>query len=132
MCIFCKIINGELPSFKIYEDEYTLAFLDISMDLDGHTLVIPKKHVTNVLDCDKETLTHVMNTVKLVSNHYVDNCGYDGVNILNASGEGAQQSVFHLHFHILPRRFNDEEDGFPHLTGAKKEITEMHSLLKIK
>lgn len=132
MCVFCKIINGEIPSFKIYEDEYTLAFLDISKDIDGHTLVIPKKHVTNVLDCDGETLAHIMNAVKLVSNHYVDNCGYDGVNILNASGEGAQQSVFHLHFHILPRRFNDGEDGFPHLTGAKKELEEMHKILKVK
>ena len=131
MCVFCKIINGELPSFKIYEDEYTCAFLDISKDMDGHTLVVPKKHVENVLDCDSETLAHVMDTVKLVSNHYVNNCGYEGVNILNASGEAAQQSVFHLHFHILPRKKVDGEDAFPKLSGAKKELEELHKLLKI-
>ena len=100
-CIFCKIVKGESPCYKVYEDEFTLAFLDISKDVYGHTLVIPKKHVENVLDCDNETLNHVINTVKKVSNHYVDNCGFKGVNILNASGVEAQQSVFHLHFHII-------------------------------
>ena len=100
MCLFCKIINKEIPSYKIYEDEYTYAFLDIAKDIDGHTLVIPKKHVTNVLDCDNQTLSHVMESVKKVANHYVE-LGYDGVNIMNASGEAAEQSVFHLHFHIL-------------------------------
>ena len=70
-CIFCKIINKEIPSYKIYEDEYTYAFLDIAKDVDGHTLVIPKKHVTNVLDCDEVTLSHVMNTVKKLCNHYL-------------------------------------------------------------
>jgi histidine triad (HIT) family protein len=101
MCIFCKIIKGEIPSYKIYEDEYTYAFLDIAKDVDGHTLVIPKKHVENVLDCDNETLRHVIDTAKLISNYYVNECGYDGVNILNANDASAQQSVFHLHFHII-------------------------------
>ena len=68
-CIFCKIIKGEIPSFKIYEDEHTYAFLDIAKDVDGHTLVIPKKHVCNVLDCDCETLAHVSATVKKIANH---------------------------------------------------------------
>ena len=102
-CIFCKIIKGEIPSYKIYEDEKTYAFLDISCDSYGHTLVIPKKHCTNVLDCEKEYLEAVINTVRLISKHYVDDCGFEGVNVLNASGEAAQQSVFHLHFHIIPR-----------------------------
>ena len=132
MCIFCKIIKGEIPSYKIYEDEYTYAFLDIAKDVDGHTLVIPKKHVENVLDCDNETLRHVIDTVKLISNYYVNECGYDGVNILNANDASAQQSVFHLHFHIIPRKNNDGIDAFPHLPGATKPLEEMHELLKIK
>ena len=131
-CIFCKIVNKEIPSYKIYEDEYTYAFLDIAKDVDGHTLVIPKKHVTNVLDCDEVTLTHVMNTVKKLCNHYVDNCGFEGCNIVNASGQAAQQSVFHLHFHIIPRKSNDQVDAWPHFKGAKEELEYMYNLLKVK
>lgn len=106
-CIFCKIIKGEAPSYKIYEDDKTYAFLDIAKDCVGHTVVVPKKHCTNVLDCDEEYYTAVMNTVQKISRHYVENCGFDGVNILNASGKAAQQSVFHLHVHIIPRKEND-------------------------
>lgn len=131
-CIFCKIIKGEIPSYKIYEDEYTYVFLDIAKDIDGHTLVIPKKHCVNVLDCDNETLNHVADTTKKIAMHYVNNCGYDGCDILNASGEAAQQSVMHLHFHILPRKYNDGVDGFPKLTGAKHDLEEIHKILKVK
>lgn len=106
-CIFCKIIKGEIPSYKIYEDDKVYAFLDIACDSYGHTLVIPKKHCTNVLDCDDEYLSAVMSAVKKISNHYVNDCGFSGVNILNASGESAQQSVFHLHMHIIPRKKGD-------------------------
>ena len=131
-CIFCKIINKEIPSYKIYEDEYTYAFLDIAKDVDGHTLVIPKKHVINVLDCDEVTLSHVMNTVKKLCNHYVDNCGFEGCNIINATGEAAQQTVMHLHFHIIPRKSNDQVDAWPHFDGAKQELEYMYNLLKVK
>ena len=106
-CIFCKIIAGEIPSYKIYEDDKVYAFLDIACDAVGHTLVIPKKHCVNVLDCDKEYLDAVIEAVQKISNHYVSNCGYDGVNVLNASGTSAEQSVFHLHFHIIPRKSGD-------------------------
>ena len=106
-CIFCKIIKGEIPSYKIYEDDKVYAFLDIACDAVGHTLVIPKKHFTNVLDCDKEYLDAVIEAVQKISNHYVNDCGFDGVNVLNASGASAEQSVFHLHFHIVPRKQND-------------------------
>ena len=131
MCIFCKIIKGEIPSYKIYEDEYTYAFLDIANDVDGHTLVIPKKHVKNILDCDNETLMHVMNTVKKICNHYVDNCGYQGCNIINANELAGQQSVFHLHIHIIPRKENDGVDAWPNFKGANNELAKMHELLKM-
>jgi len=130
-CIFCKIINGNLPLRKIYEDEYTLAFLDIAEDVDGHTLVIPKKHVVNILDCDNETLGRLMNAVKLISNHYVENCGYDGVNLLNASGEEAQQTVFHFHIHIIPRKSNDGINAWPRFGGARASLDEMLQKLKM-
>ena len=131
-CIFCKIIKGDIPSYKIYEDEYTFAFLDIAKDVDGHTLVIPKKHVVNVLDCDEQTLEHVMNTVKKICNHYVDDCGFEGCNSINASGSAAQQSVFHMHFHIIPRKNNDGVDAWPLFKGAKLSLEEMHEVLKVK
>ena len=60
-CVFCKIISGEFSSYKVYEDDFTLAFLDIAKDVDYHILVIPKKHITNILDCDEETLCLMMN-----------------------------------------------------------------------
>ena len=100
-CIFCKIVSGEIPSYKIYEDEYAYAFLDISCDSVGHTLVIPKKHCVNVLDCGADDLQAVTAAVQKISR------GYTGVNVLNASGKSAQQSVFHLHFHIIPRNEGD-------------------------
>ncbi|MCM1533698.1 MAG: HIT family protein [Corallococcus sp.] len=106
-CIFCKILKGEIPSYKIYEDDKTYAFLDISCDSYGHTLVIPKKHCTNVLDCDADDLQAVIATAQKISRHFVKDCGFSGVNILNASGASAQQSVFHLHFHIIPRKEGD-------------------------
>ncbi len=112
-CIFCKIVKGEVPSYKIYEDDYVLAFLDIAGDCYGHTLVVPKKHCVNVLDCDKVTLAHILPAVQKIANHFVDDCGFDGVNIFNASGASAEQSVFHLHFHIIPRKENDGIHAWP-------------------
>ncbi len=130
-CVFCKIISGEFSTRKIYEDEFTLAFLDISKDVDGHILVVPKKHVKNILDCDSETLSRVMDTVKKVSNHLTQNCGYDGVNLLNASDESAGQTVFHLHIHIIPRKNSDGLECYPKLPGAKFELDDMLEKLKM-
>ena len=130
MCIFCKIVNGEIPSYKIYENDKVYAFLDIAKDVDGHTLVIPKKHVTNVIDADAETLQAVMEGIKAVTDHYIS-LGYDGVNIMNASGEAAEQSVFHLHFHIIPRKNGDGFSTWPTLPGAKEELSDVHQKLKM-
>ena len=130
-CIFCKIANGQAPCYKIYEDEFTMAFLDISKDCDGHTLVIPKQHCENIFDCGEELLGKVMATVKKVAEHYRANCGYGGVNILNANDKSAQQSVFHLHFHVLPRKLEDGVDAFPVLNGAKNELSQMHEILTL-
>lgn len=106
-CIFCKIVKGECPSYKIYEDDKVYAFLDIACDAVGHTLVVPKKHFCNVMDCDREYLDAVIDAVQKIADHYVKDCGYDGVNIFNASGASAEQSVFHLHFHVIPRKSGD-------------------------
>ena len=130
-CIFCKIASNQSPSYKIYENDYVYAFLDISKDAYGHTLVIPKKHFENVFDCDEKYLSEVIKGVKHVANHY-KKLGFKGVNILNASGECAQQSVFHLHFHILPRLDAKEYNGFPVLPGTDVDLKEQYEKLKME
>ena len=129
-CIFCKIIKGEIPSYKIYEDEDVYAFLDIAGDVDGHTLVIPKKHCVNILDADKDVLSKVIIAVQKISKHYVEDVGYNGVNILNANDKSAQQSVFHLHMHIIPRKNDDKIDAFHHFNGSKEKLENIQKLLK--
>ena len=134
-CVFCKIASGDIPGLRIYEDEHTLAFMDIAMDVDGHMLVIPKMHHVSILDCDPDTLSHVIHTVKKISNHLVDNCGYEGVDLMCAIGEAAGQSMPHLHIHIIPRRKNDGLGGrgeWPTFPGAKQDIRQLHELLKMK
>ena len=131
MCIFCKIIKGEIPSYKIYEDENTYAFLDIADDAIGHTLVIPKKHYENVLDIPAEELQKVIASVQKISKHYTENCGYTGVNIMNASGIDAQQSVFHLHFHIFPRKENDGVRAWPEFGKVNSDFEKVCNDLKM-
>lgn len=131
-CIFCKIVNGDIPSLKVYEDEHTMVFMDIAKDVDGHMVAIPKKHIKNILECDVDTLNHLMTTVKKVANHCVDECGYEGVNLLNASDESAGQSVPHFHIHIIPRRSNDNVDAWPKFEGANCEVEEIYKKIRIK
>ncbi|MBR2966377.1 MAG: HIT family protein [Clostridia bacterium] len=130
-CIFCKIIKGEIPCYKIYEDQHALAFLDIACDCYGHTLVIPKQHCTNVLDCNEQSLQGVISAVQKVANHFVNNCGFSGVNILNASGQSAQQSVFHLHFHVIPRKEGDNLDLWPLHGKQQLNLAEVCQHLKL-
>lgn len=106
-CLFCKIVKGDIPCYKIYEDEFVLAFLDIACDAEGHTLVVPKKHFENLLDAQESYLKGVMSACQKISKHYVENCRYEGVNIVNNSGASAEQTVMHLHFHIIPRKSKD-------------------------
>ena len=131
-CVFCKIVNSDIPSMKVYEDEHTLVFMDIAKDVDGHMVAIPKKHVKCILDCDAETLGCLMTTVKKIANHCVENCGSDGVNLLNASDESAGQSVPHFHIHIIPRKHGDGIDAWPKFDGAKCEIEELFQKLSIR
>ena len=129
-CIFCKIVSGECPSHKIFENEYVCAFLDISKDVFGHTLVIPKKHFENVFDCNEKYLQEVAKAIKKIAVHY-KNLGFEGVNILNASGRVAEQSVFHLHFHILPKKNLDDFKSFPKLNGTDVSLDEQEKILKL-
>lgn len=131
-CLFCKIIAGEIPSYKIYEDMHTFAFLDISNDCDGHILVLPKKHCQNIVDADEQTLLHVINTVQLIGKHLVEKCGFAGFNIVNNNGESAEQSIMHLHFHILPRKKDNTQHIFPNLEKNKESLEEICDKLRIQ
>lgn len=132
-CIFCKIIDGFVPSMKVYEDAYSLVIMDIAGDVDGHMLAIPKRHIKSIFDCDSDTLHHVMDAVKVVASRLKEKCGYDGVNLLNASGEAAGQSVGHFHIHIIPRKDGDGIDAWPQFEGAKEEISEIyHKIIDIQ
>ncbi len=130
-CIFCRIASGVIQGLRVCEDAETLAFMDIAKDVDGHILVIPKKHCKNILDCDPDTLNSVMRTVKTVSLHLTEKCGYDGVDLLNASGESAGQSVPHFHIHIIPRKRNDQIDAWPHFDGAKQELRSVFDKIRM-
>lgn len=110
MCIFCNIIEGSIPSKKVYEDENILAILDISQATEGHTLVLPKKHYDNILDIDKDTLSSLIEIVRSLSIKIVNNTGALGCNILNNCGEVSGQTVNHIHFHIIPRYKKDDLD----------------------
>ena len=102
-CIFCAIAAGEIPCFKIYEDADFLAYLDINPFSEGHALVIPKTHVTGLLDASDDLLAALVACVKKVAAHLKTALPCDGFNILQNNGAAAGQTVPHLHFHIVPR-----------------------------
>ena len=114
-CIFCKIIRGELPCHKVYEDDDVLAFMDINPIHKGHVLVIPKKHAEIILDLDDEILQKVIVIVKKLSKPIVKATGADGFNVAQSNGRDAGQEIDHVHFHIIPR-FKDDGKVFdwPH------------------
>ena len=101
--IFAKILRGELPAHKVYEDEHTLAFMDIMPQVDGHTLVIPKAAGQDLFDLPDDALRHTISTTKRVAAAVKRAFAAEGVMIAQLSGAAAGQTVFHLHFHILPR-----------------------------
>ena len=124
-CVFCKIIRKELPADIVYEDENTICIIPLDMEVVGHLLVIPKQHGQDIFSTSDEALAAVIKTVKKMSLLVKEKLGATGVNIVNASGKDAEQTVFHIHFHIIPRY---ESDGlkvwpkFPRPATDKKEL----------
>lgn len=109
-CIFCKIVKDEAKSWKVFENEHVYAFLDIHPMNKYHTLVIPKKHYTNMFDIPEQELKEVIAVVHKLVKLYEEKLGIKNVQIINSSGAEAQQDVFHLHFHIAPRHTGDGQD----------------------
>lgn len=109
-CIFCKIIEGSVPSAKIYEDEHVYAFMDIMPVSKGHVLLIPKKHEENLYNLSEEEAANLFSVAPKIARALKDEFKPAGMNLLQNNGAPAGQSVFHFHLHFIPRY--DETDGF--------------------
>lgn len=109
-CIFCKIVKGEIPATKVFENEHVMAFLDISQVTKGHTLVIPKVHKENLYELTPEIAGQLFQVTPKLANAIKAAYNPVGLNLLNNNGEKAGQSVFHFHMHLIPRY--GEGDGF--------------------
>ena len=107
-CIFCKIIAGEIPSSRIYEDDICIATLDINPAAPGHTLIIPKEHHQDLTDdVDEKLLGHLFKTAAIIGARQKERLKAEGFNVIQNNGEVAGQSVHHLHIHVIPRFAND-------------------------
>lgn len=129
-CVFCAIVAGEIPSFRIYEDDVVISFLDINPFSYGHALVVPKVHREGLLDASDGELGDVIARVKKIASEITKRLGADGFNILQNNGEAAGQTVRHLHFHIIPRRAGEpiSFDGCP---GDMEKLAELAERLRI-
>ncbi len=107
-CIFCKIIQGEIKSFKIFEDEYVYSFMDINPIAPGHALVIPKFHAQDIIETPSEWIGKSFAAAGCIARAIQKSISPEGISIVQANGPGAKQSIFHLHVHVIPRSIGDE------------------------
>lgn len=129
-CIFCKIIEKEIPSYPVYEDDLVYAFLDITQTTKGHTLVIPKKHVTDIFEYDEtlasDVFTRIPKIARALEKAFPDMVG---LNMINNNKEAAYQSVFHSHVHLIPRYGKEDDFSMTFAdNGAKYSKEEMASI----
>lgn len=124
-CIFCKIINDKAPSFKVYDDDKITAFLPLNPIALGHILIVPKKHYKNALDIPAELMIDIMHVIKLLAKKLVSAYAAEGFNISSNVNEAAGQTVFHVHWHLIPRSINDGLKSWPGLKLNDKTIEEI-------
>lgn len=108
-CIFCKLANGEIPTRSIYEDENFNVILDMGPATKGHALILPKQHYKNLYELPDETAGEVMKLAKKMATQMTEKLGCDGFNLVQNNNEVAGQTVFHFHFHLIPRYENDQQ-----------------------
>jgi len=133
-CIFCKIVNNEIPSYKVYEDDLVFAFLDINPVSKGHVLVVPKKHFKDIFEIEEKYLERIVIVGQKIAKKMKDVLGIDGANLFQASGACAEQSVFHFHLHVIPRSESDSLH-FSHVALgdiSEEEFKEVATKLKIE
>ena len=129
-CIFCKIAKKEIPCKKIFENKKIIAFMDVNPVTSGHILVIPKEHYENIFTTPDNILEEINTTCKKMGLLIKEKLNATGVNIMNASGKDAEQSVFHLHYHVVPRRPNDKLNlWFQQETEKQTPIDEIYKRL---
>ncbi len=129
-CIFCKIINKEIPGQILFENEHVLAFLDISQTTKGHTLVIPKKHAEDVFSMSEEDMCHVFSVVPKLANALKTTFNADGMNIVNNNKSVAGQTVFHYHVHLIPRYSTEDSFQINYTNNMSKYTPESLAALK--
>lgn len=131
-CIFCQIIAGDVPATVVYEDADVLGFFPLPEGrlAEGHVLVVPKRHSADLFDTDEHDLAAVMRGIRRVSDGIRAALGASGVNVLNASGPGSDQSVFHLHVHVVPRCGDDMLKTWPEGTSAHRITGDAATLLR--
>ena len=129
-CVFCKIVQGELPSTKIYEDKDILAFLDINPINFGHVLVIPKKHFQDVTETPENSLFKMVSAAKKVGQALINGLGAEGFNIGANNGRAAGQLVFHTHFHVIPRTTGDGLKNWPDKQYREGEMEKVAEEIK--
>jgi len=129
-CIFCKIIRGEIPCNKIYEDKNIIAFLDIKPVNPGHTLIVSKKHTVNILDTPESTLKQMIIATKKLSAAIKDAVDAKGINININNNKTAGQAVSHIHFHIIPRFENDGRELWHGADYKDNEAEEIKKAVK--
>ena len=109
-CIFCKIVKGEAHSWKVWENDDVYAFLDINPASRYHTLIIPKRHYENIFDVPEHDLKEVIAVVRKIAKLYEEKLGIKNLQVINSNGREGQQDVFHIHYHIVPRKSGDGQD----------------------
>ncbi len=125
-CIFCKIVHGQMPSSIVYEDEKSMAFMDIAPVAKGHVLVIPRMHYDPITATPDEVLAHLIGVVKQVAKAQVKALGANGINVSQANGRCAGQLVPHIHFHVIPR-FDGDNKQMKWVSGSYADNDEMAS-----
>ena len=129
-CIFCKIVNREIPSYTVYEDDDVYAFLDITQTTKGHTLVIPKKHVTDIFEYDEEVASHLFAKVPKIARGLEKAFPeMKGLNLINNNKELAYQSVFHSHIHLIPRYSEQDDFSITFSNNSEKYSTEEMAMI---
>ena len=129
-CIFCKIIKGELPKYKVYEDEDVLAFLDINPVAGGHTLVVPKKHFVDLISAPHEVAANIMAITQKIAPAIIEAVGATAFNLGLNNGVQAGQVVDHLHIHIIPRFAGDGLQLWPKIKMKPGELEEIAKKIK--
>jgi histidine triad (HIT) family protein len=129
-CIFCQIIKGQLPSYKIYEDDNVVAFLSIRPVSPGHILVVPKKHFANLLTADQETISQSLAVLQKLAPKILVALAADGFNLGVNNGAAAGQEIEHLHFHLIPRVNHDGLIMWPSQEGEQAELAALAEKIK--